>query len=535
MIAAILRAQLLSMRVRSGRRGGIAFSLFTGGIFYGFWAFLGWGAMIFFSSPDQAPYFVPVMTSGLAFVMLYWQIAPIISASFGASLDLRKLLAYPIPHSKLFLIEILLRVTTCAEMVVILGGAVIGLLLNPLYGPHVALYTVCGAFLFAATNILLSAGIRGWIERFFARTRLKEVMIFVLVIAGLAPQLLVYFNVKKAALMRFAPSQVVWPWAAAGRLMLHDPIGASALTGLIWLAVAFVFSRRQFERSLTFDAASVRRAERADNTDGLMDRLFRLPSRFLPDPLAILTEKELRTLARIPRFRLVYAMSCFFGIVLFLPRMRTNFTMRPAAHPSFFIENALPLMALYGLLMLGQITYWNAFGFDRSAVQGYYTWPIRFRDVLIAKNLTVISLLIPQILVISLLGRAFHLPAGPAKILETIVVMTVSALYWLAMGNIFSVRMPRPLDPDKMNQMSNKMQALTIWVAPLLLLPLALAYWSRWFFESEIVFAGIVAIAAAIGAVFYYVGLDSAVNTANARREAIVMELSRADGPLSIT
>ena len=67
------------------------------------------------------------------------------------------------------------------------------------------------------------------------------------------------------------------------------------------------------------------------------------------------------------------------------------------------------------------------------------------------------------------------------------------------------------------------------------MLPLALAYWSRWFFESEIVFAGIVAIAAAIGAVFYYVGLDSAVNTANARREAIVMELSRADGPLSIT
>src|SRR5579862_403270 len=99
MIAAILRAQLLSMRLRTGmRRGSAIFSAFTGLFFYGFWAFLGWAAMLFFSLPDQAPFFVPVLSSGLMFVMLYWQLAPIISASFGASLDLRKLLVYPIPH-----------------------------------------------------------------------------------------------------------------------------------------------------------------------------------------------------------------------------------------------------------------------------------------------------------------------------------------------------------------------------------------------------------------------------------------------------
>jgi hypothetical protein len=113
--------------------------------------------------------------------------------------------------------------------------------------------------------------------------------------------------------------------------------------------------------------------------------------------------------------------------------------------------------------------------------------------------------------------------------------MVISSLNWLAMGNIFSVRMPRPLDPDKMNQMSNKMQALTIWVAPLLLLPLALAYWSRWFFENEIVFIGIMAVAAIVGGVFYWVGLDSAVNTAQTRRESILMQLSRSDSPMSLT
>ena len=139
-------------------------------------------------------------------------------------------------------------------------------------------------------------------------------------------------------------------------------------------------------------------------------------------------------------------------------------------HPqSFFLKNALPLMALYGLMMLGPISYWNAFGFDRSAVQGYFSWPIRFRDALIAKNITVALLLIPQIVLVSIVSKAAHLPTTFGKFLETIVVMLIASLYWFSMGNICSVRMPRAMDPEKMNQMANKMQALSIWSAPLLL------------------------------------------------------------------
>ena len=479
MIGAILRAQLLSMRPRAGRRGGMAFSVFTSLIFYGFWAFLAWGAMLFFSSADQVAYFVPVLTSGLAFIMVYWQLAPIVSASFGASLDLRKLLAYPVPRSRLFLIEILLRITTCAEMILALGGISIGLLRNPVYGLRPAPYILAGAILFTATNVLLSAGSRSLIERVFLRTKLKEVLFFFLVVAGMIPQILMYARVRKEALLRFAPSQFVWPWASIARLMLHQSVMLSALSAVVWLAVVTWFSAVQFARSLNLDATVTRATIKPEKPDRVMDRLFRLPSRFLPDPIAALTEKELRTYSRIPRFRIVYAMSCFFGIVLFLPSLRRGQSV------GFFQQNALPVMALYGLLMLGQISYWNSFGFDRSAVQGYFTWPIRMRDVLLAKNLTVVSMLIPQILLMSIIARLFHLPAGPAKILETIVVMIVSAFYWFAMGNISSVRIPRASNPDKMNQMANKMQALTIWCGPFLLFRVALAYWCRWFLKMS--------------------------------------------------
>jgi hypothetical protein len=54
-------------------------------------------------------------------------------------------------------------------------------------------------------------------------------------------------------------------------------------------------------------------------------------------------------------------------------------------------------------------------------------------------------------------------------------------------------------------------------------------------FDSEIVFSGVLLIAAIVGAIFYRVGLDSAVSAAGSGREAMLMQLSRSEGPLSIT
>jgi ABC-2 type transport system permease protein len=532
-ILAILRAQLLSMRLRVGmRRGGAIFSAITGLLFYGFWAFVAFGVMLYFDDPANASNFVTALSTGLLFVMLYWQLAPVISAGFGASLELRKLLVYPIPHGKLFTVEVLLRLTNCAEMPILVAGAAVGLVRNPLYGAGAKMFVVAGALIFAATNILLSAGIRHLMERLFLRTRLREAMMLLLVAVAILPQVLLFLNVRKAALFRLAPVHVLWPWAAIARLMLRDHAAASAVLSLLYAALAYCFGRWQFERSIRYDAASNHAAPAVLSPvgpAGLTERLFSFPSRFLPDPMAALVEKELRTLARIPRFRMVYAMSCIFGIVLYLPALRN-----PHAPPSFFVQNSLPIMALYGLMMLGPISYWNAFGFDRSAAQGYFSWPIRFRDVLIAKNIAVTFLLIPQIVLIALVGKAAHLPISFWKVLEAVVVMFIASLYWFSMGNICSVRLPRAMDPEKMNQMANKMQALSIWAAPLLLLPIGLAYWARAVIGSEMVFSGVLLIAAIVGAIFYKVGLDSAAEAAGRGRESMLMQLSRSDGPLSI-
>lgn len=533
MIRAILWAQFLSIRPRKGNKtGGAAFSIVTGVFFYGLFAFLGWALMLLFSSPNAAQYFIPVLAGLLLLIMLYWQLAPVISASFGASIDLRKLMAYPIPRSKLFLVEVLLRTTTSADMLLLVAGIGIGLLRNRLYGSAAAPFIILGAVSFLSMNVLISAGIRGWLERFFLRTKFKEVFFLILVLVSLTPQLLILANVKKpATLLRFAPSQNVWPWASVAHLMLKENPGISALIAIAWVGAAYFFSRHQFERTLRYDGSTAgkREAPSTQAGDSFTERIFRLPSRFLADPLGALVEKELRTLSRIARFRMAYGMSCFFGVIIFAPALRRQHA------DSAFMQYALPIMAVYGLLVLGQISYWNCFGFDRSATQGYFCWPIRFRDALIAKNLTVLALMIPQITLVSLVARAFHIPASPGKILETFVVAGTAALFWFGLGNICSVRMPRAMDPEKMNQMSNKLQALTILAAPLVLLPIVLAYFARSVFANDYIFAGVLALAAVLGGIFYGVGLDSAVETAQRNRETMLLELSRSDGPISIT
>src|SRR6185503_19405055 len=375
MLRAILYAQLLSMRPRRGRalRGGAVFSAITTLFFYGIFSFLGFSMMLLFSSPDLAGRFVKLLSGILLLMTGYWQIGPVITASFGASIDLRKLMAYPVPRRQLFLVEVLLRAMTSFDIMLVLTGIAIGLIRNPLYGWRAAPYVILGAVAFAVMNVLFSAGVKSWMERFFVRTRFKEVSFLIIVLVMVSPQLFLLTNARMSKLLQFVPSQVVWPWAAMGRLMLRENVLSGVLMAAAWICAALLFSRSQFGKMLAFDGPVSARKEKKAAPDRLSERLFRLPSRFLPDPLAALIEKELRTLTRISRFRMAYGMSCFFGVLLVVPSIR-----RGGQSP--FLQYALPVMAVYGLLMLGQITFWNSLGFDRSAAQGYFCWPVRFRD-----------------------------------------------------------------------------------------------------------------------------------------------------------
>src|SRR5258708_39238808 len=124
---------------------------------------------------------------------------------------------------------------------------------------------------------------------------------------------------------------------------------------------------------------------------------------------------------------------------------------------------------------------------------------------------------------------------SPHKILEAYLVPPIVALYLLSAGNISCVHVPRPLYGERVAQggSAGRSQAFMFFVSPLALLPVLLAYLARYAFGSNFVFFGLLAFAAGLGAVVYWVALDSAVKAAERRREQIITELSGTAGPVA--
>ena len=86
-IGAILWAQWKSIRLLrfgAGKRGAL-FSTITSLLWYGFWVVIAAGMAGFAADPSlerEVEFFFPAI---LIFVIIYWQLAPILMASLGAS------------------------------------------------------------------------------------------------------------------------------------------------------------------------------------------------------------------------------------------------------------------------------------------------------------------------------------------------------------------------------------------------------------------------------------------------------------------
>jgi ABC-2 type transport system permease protein len=373
------------------------------------------------------------------------------------------------------------------------------------------------------------------IERVLAQKRVREVFVLVAVLIGATPQLLIVTGVPRTTLHRLLAenSSVLWPWVAAARLSLTGSAAAPWAVLFAWTAAAYFFGRWQFESNLRFDAqaaqaTNVSAAGMAENS--WRAKLFRLPSLFIPDPIGAIVEKELRTLSRTPRFRLVFIMGFTFGLVVWLPMI----IGRGVTH-STMAENFLTLVCLYSLALLGQVTYWNAFGFDRSAVQAYFAWPVPISRALVGKNLAAAIFVFLEVLMVTAACLLLRMQPSPHKILEAYLVTPVVAMYLMAGGNLSSVHMPRALNAERVAQggSAGRSQAIMLLVYPMALLPVLLAYGARYAFDSEMAFYVLLAFAAGLGAVVYWLALESAGIAAERRKEQIITELSRGDGPVA--
>ncbi|MFN7998939.1 MAG: hypothetical protein U0Q18_35270 [Bryobacteraceae bacterium] len=539
MIGAILRAQWLSVRpfrLSSSRRGAV-FTVVTAVVWYGFWTVVAAVVCQVTASDTYKNQIEVMLPLGLLAVAAYWQLAPLASATLGASLDLRKLLVYPVPRRGLFFVEVLMRITTCAEMLLLLAGCAIGLLRNPAFGawgglPRIFLGTVS----FVCFNLLLSTGLRSLLERLLGRKRIREGLILLLVLASTLPQFLALTGLPMQRFKQVlsAGRNPLWPWVAAGRVMLGDlpvkHLAAGEGVMIAWIILAYLFARSQFIRSLRFDADAAQATALKSREYPWSTKLYRLPSLVLGDPLGAMVEKDLRSYSRTPRFRLVFIMGFSFGLMVWLPM-----ALRGHAHHSALADNFLVVVSVYALTLLGQVTYWNAFGFDRSAAQLYFVAPVPISSTLMAKNIAAAIFIFLEIGAVAAACSLLRFGISPAKIAEAFVVTGIAALYLLGLGNLSSVHYPRVMNPQRVSAggAASRVQGLLLLFYPVALLPVLLAYLARYAFENTVIFYGILALAALLGLAIYGMALESAVHTAVRRRETILAQLSVGEGPVA--
>jgi ABC-2 type transport system permease protein len=522
---AILWAQWRITRSFLTRRG-IGWAAIVSVIWYGFWVAAAFAVMLLTSSP---------MSSSLAgvflVVLLYWQVIPVLMAATGASLDLRKLQAYPIPVRQLFGLDVMLRVTAAIEAILILTGAGIGILRNP----TLHWWNALGLLPFAIFNLALGVGLRDTIARILARRRIREAAFFLLILCAALPRFL--FTPGRGSEGRVRAfltreSWPGWPWSAtADVLQGHQTLRAWAIL-IAWLAAAVLFSYLQFRRTLVFDAqAASARPSAGSGRNGFAERFFRLPSLLLGDPLGALVEKEVRFLTRSPRFRLVFLMGFTFGLLVWLPVALG----RQGSSQSFLGSNYLTVVSVYSLVLLSEACFWNAFGFDRSAAQIYFLAPVPFSRVMMGKNLSALFFIALEIGMIALVCGLLGMPLHPRTLAESFGVAAVISIFLLAAGNQLSIRQARAMNPAASfrSGASGRVQAILFVVWPIVFVPAGLAYLARYAFASEIAFFIILAVDAAIGAIVYKLSLDSAVAAAEQLKEQMVTALSRGEGPIT--
>ena len=198
-------------------------------------------------------------------------------------------------------------------------------------------------------------------------------------------------------------------------------------------------------------------------------------------------------------------------------------------------RNFLTLVCVYALTLLGQVTYWNCFGFDRSAAQIYFAAPQPLTQTFAGKNLAALVFVYLEVFILAGITTLFGVNPGAGQVLETLIVVGISSLYMLALGNISSVQYPRGLNPERVSQggATSRFHALVMLLYPLSLLPVLLAYVARYAFASVIAFYLVLAFAGVVGAALYWIAMESAVATATKHRERIMHDLSAAEGPVT--
>jgi ABC-2 type transport system permease protein len=502
----------------------------------GFGGALGLGAAAaFFVSSDRAEW----LTLLLWPVFMFWQLFPVMATAFTENFDSSNLLRFPLSYSSFFMIRLAYGSLDPATALgsLWLAGIAMGVGYARL---HLLPWAVMVLATFAVLNILIGRVIFAWVERWLARRRTREILgvIFLLIVISfqfIGP-LIKRFGEGSRPAVGHAVSQILPlerllpPGLAAAAIArashseFAPAFGAFLLLAGYGIAVTWLLHwrlRAQY-RGENLSEAVARAASPKEKS--AVRPGWNLPG--FSSPVAAIFEKEFRYLSRSGPMLFTMIMPV---VVLLIFRL----TPASSGDANGFLvrapDLAFPAGAAYALLVLTNLVY-NNFGADASGIQFFFAAPVRFREILLAKNLAHAAVMaLETVLVWLAVCIVFRRPSLDVT-LVTLAGLLFVLLVNLTVGNLLSLCAPKKIDFGTFGRQrasnttvfaSFAVQIAVFGLAALTLL-MARRHGAIWL--ATLIFLALAAIAAA----GYALALGRADQMAQARRETLIAELSRA-------
>jgi len=245
----------------------------------------------------------------------------------------------------------------------------------------------------------------------------------------------------------------------------------------------------------------------------------------LSPPVAAIVRKEFRYLTR----------NGFAYLTLLMPPLlilifSMNFAGR---HPTVggrgvSAEMFFPGMMAYLILILMAPAY-NSFAYEGRGIQTYFTAPLRFRDVLVGKNLMLVSVLSVEIaLSLAMLTWRVGLPSAH-MLVATCAAIIFTIAGQLTIANWSSITFPRKMEFGQMRgQRQSGMAVLVAFGSQILMggISAVILFTGNWtgnpWLPAE---AFVFLAAAAVGG--YFASLDALTKLAEKKKELLIEALCR--------
>jgi ABC-2 type transport system permease protein len=470
-------------------------------------------------------------------IFLWWEVVPILVAGFGGTFEFRNLLRFPLSLRAFYILGLgygfadFAAVSSLCWIASMLVAAAVG---------QVQLLPVMtvASLLFVLVNVTLERLIGSWLEKILANRRTRELLVGLFVLS------MVSMNFLNPALQRWGGrgtrpriahlvSYFSWtPGSLAGNALAaasdSDSHALMLTVGglLVWLCATsgllWARYRTQYLGEELSESAAPLTGKRGNRRQAATS--FGLPG-FLSPPIAGVMRKEFHYLTR----------NGFSFITLILPPVMVMFfSMQFAGRNSQNQEHGLspqmffPAVMAYLILILLSPAY-NSFAFEGHGIQSYFMAPVRMRDVLVGKNLFLVSVVAVELVIsLGVLVWRIGFPGLPL-FLSTIAAAAFAVMGQLTIANWSALSFPKKMEIGKMKGQRNS--GVAVWTAfgvqiligGIASVVLLAGRWSGNPWLPVVVFAGLTA--AVLGG--YVASLDPLSMLAERKKELLIETLCR--------